>query len=156
MPKDSFLIGTPPNHSSNHFSRIPTLQEEKKYERIDFTRLLGRGTFSQVYLSLDKKSGESLAVKMMDMRRFEEEFNSEVSIMMKLTQKGVNVNFLSSEVDEDNDTGYIYMNYIPFPTLSEFLVCFWLDSLISNFFFFTYIQGKSYFWTKRRGCYENL
>lgn len=126
MPKDSFFIGTPPNHSSNHFSRIP-IQQEKKYENIDFTRLLGRGTFSQVYLSTDKKTGETLAVKVMDLRRFEEEFNSEVSIMMNLTQKGVNVNFLSSEVEEDTDTGYIYMNYIPFPTLSEFLVCFYFS-----------------------------
>jgi serine/threonine protein kinase len=117
MPKDSFLIGTPPSHSSNHFSRI----SEKKYDQVELTRLIGRGTFSQVYLSKDKKTGETLAVKIMDLRRFEEEFNSEVSILMSLTQKGVNVNFLSSEVDEDNDTGYIYMNYIPFPTLSEFL-----------------------------------
>jgi hypothetical protein len=59
----------------------------------------------------------------MDLLRFKEEFNSEVDIMKMLTEEGVGVNFLSSEIDEDNDTGYIYMDYISFPTLSEYLVC---------------------------------
>jgi len=117
MPKDSSLVGTPPNHSSNHFSRI----QDKKYDQIEMTQLIGRGTFSQVFLSRDVKTGDSFAVKVMDLRRFEEEYNSEVSIMMNLSSSGVNINFLSAEVDEENDTGYIYMHYIPFPTLAEFL-----------------------------------
>jgi len=118
MPKDSSLVGTPPNHSSNHFSRIET---EKRYQNLDLTELIGRGTFSQVYLARDLKNGDSFAVKVMDLRRFEEEYNSEVSIMMNLSQQGVNVNFLAAEVDEVNDTGYIYMHYVPFPTLAQFL-----------------------------------
>jgi len=62
-----------------------------------------------------------MATKVMDLRRFEEEFNSEISIMMNLSQQGVDVKYLSSEADEDTDTGYIYMKYVPHPTLSEYL-----------------------------------
>jgi serine/threonine protein kinase len=120
MPKDSSIVGTPPNHSSSHFSRIHQA-EEKKYDQLEMMRLIGRGTFSQVFLSREMSSGDTFAVKVMDLRRFEEEYNSEVSVMLNLSQQGVNVNFIASEVDEVNDTGYIYMNYLPFPTLSEFL-----------------------------------
>jgi len=117
MPKDSFLIGTPPQHysSSDH---------DKRYNHIEIIRLIGRGTFSQVYLAEDLRSGESIAVKVMDLRRFEDEFNSEVSIMLSLSHQGIDVRYLSSEIDEDNDTGYIYMDYVPFPTLSEYLESF--------------------------------
>jgi len=118
MPKDSFLVGTPPSHSSSH---LYSSKKDKKYDQIELTKLIGRGTFSQVYLSRDLKSGETIAVKIMDLRRFKEEFNSEVEIMKMLTAEGVGVNFLTSEIDEDNDTGYIYMDYISFPTLSEYL-----------------------------------
>jgi len=116
MPKDTLAVGTPPN--SSH--RSPQ-KENKKCTQIELTRLIGRGTFSQVYLSRDISNGELMAVKVMDLRRFEEEYNSEVNIMKSLSQNGVNVQFISSEIDADIDTGYIYMNYVPFPTLSEFL-----------------------------------
>jgi serine/threonine protein kinase len=116
MPKDTLVVGTPPN--SFHFE---TQKESKKCTQIELTRLIGRGTFSQVYLSKDVSKNELIAVKVMDLRRFEEEYNSEVNIMKTLSQNGVNVQFISSEVDAENDTGYIYMNYVPFPTLSEFL-----------------------------------
>jgi serine/threonine protein kinase len=116
MPKDTLVVGTPPNSSLSEPKK-----ENKKCTQIELTRLIGRGTFSQVYLSRDINTGELMAVKVMDLRRFEEEYNSEVNIMKTLTQNGVNVQFISSEVDEDIDTGYIYMNYVPFPTLSEFL-----------------------------------
>jgi serine/threonine protein kinase len=115
MPKDTLAVGTPPN--SSHIEP----KKEKKCTQIELTRLIGRGTFSQVYLSRDITTGELMAVKVMDLRRFEEEYNSEVNIMKTLSQNGVNVQFISSEVDTDIDTGYIYMNYVPFPTLSEFL-----------------------------------
>jgi len=118
MPKDSFLIGTPPSHSSSHLCYSSVT--EKKYERIELTKLIGRGTFSQVYQSRDS-TGEVIAVKIMDLRRFEEEFNTEVDIMTSLSHAGVDVKYLTSEIDEDNDTGYIYMDYVPFPTLSEYL-----------------------------------
>jgi len=117
MPKDSFLIGTPPNHSSSHLYS----SKEKKYDQIELTKLIGRGTFSQVYLSRDLKTGDNIAVKIMDLRRFEEEFTSEVNVMISLTDQGVDVKYLSSEIDEENDTGYLYMDYISLPTLSEYL-----------------------------------
>jgi len=117
MPKDTLLVGTPPNSQSFE----PKPKEIKKSTQVELTRLIGRGTFSQVYLSRDISTGELMAVKVMDLRRFQEEFNSEVNIMKTLSQNGVNVQFISSEVDADIDTGYIYMNYVPFPTLSEFL-----------------------------------
>jgi len=117
MPKDTLVVGTPPNTSLCSEPK----KEFKKYSQIELTRLIGRGTFSQVYLSRDFNNGELLAVKVMDLRRFEDEYNSEVNIMKTLTQNGVNVQFISSEIDTDIDTGYIYMNYVLFPTLSEFL-----------------------------------
>jgi len=115
MPKDT-LVGTPPN--SSHFESHP---KKKKCTQIELTKLIGRGTFSQVYLSRDTESNELMAVKVMDLRRFEEEYNSEVNIMKTLSQNGISVQYISSEVDRDIDTGYIYMNYVPFPTLSEYL-----------------------------------
>jgi len=117
MPKDSFLIGTPPQHYSSS-------DQDKRYNHIEIIRLIGRGTFSQVYLSEDLRTNESIAVKVMDLRRFEDEFNSEVSVMMSLSHQGIDVKYLSSEIDEDNETGYIYMEYVPFPTLSEYLESF--------------------------------
>lgn len=116
MPKDALPVGTPPNSSIFQ-------QKEKKCSQIELTRLLGRGSFSQVYLSRDIETGDLMAVKVMDLRRYEEEFNSEVNIMMTLSQRGINVQFICSEKDYEIDTGYIFMNYVPFPTLSEFLVC---------------------------------
>jgi len=116
MPKDTF-VNTPPQHNFG-------MPEEKRYHRIEMIRLIGRGTFSQVYLSRDLHTGDSIAVKVMDLRRYEDEFNSEVSIMMSLSFQGIDVRYLSSETDEDNETGYIYMSYVPFPTLSEYLSSF--------------------------------
>jgi len=120
MPKDTFILNTPPQHHNGgalfgHF-------EEKRFNRIEMVRLVGRGTFSQVYLSRDLNTGESIAVKVMDLRRYEDEFNAEVSIMMSLSFRGIDVKYLSSETDDE--TGYIYMNYVPFPTLSEYLTSF--------------------------------
>jgi len=113
MPKD-VLINSPPNHCGRGF-------QLQKYHHIQLTNLIGRGTFSKVFLSNDIETGETIAVKVMDLNRFEEEFNSEVSIMMALTHKGIDVGYRSSEIDEDNDIGYIYMNFVPFPTLAEYI-----------------------------------
>jgi len=115
MPKNTLAVGTPPN--SSHFEP----KEKKMSSQIELTRLIGRGTFSQVYLSKNIESGEIMAVKVMDLRRFEEEYKSEVRIMSLLTQKGISVQYLDSEVDADIQSGYIYMKYVPFPTLSEYL-----------------------------------
>jgi len=115
MPKD-VLINSPPNH---HIGR--GLQSQKKYEQISMQELIGRGTFSKVYLAKDYETGETIAVKVMDLIRFEAEFNSEVSIMMSLSHRNIDVGYRSSEIDEDNDVGYIYMNFFPFPTLSEYI-----------------------------------
>jgi serine/threonine protein kinase len=117
MPKDTLVVGTPPN--SSHFQ--PQKEFSRKCEQIELTKLIGRGTFSQVYLSHDVETGELMAVKVMDLRRFEEEYNSEVNIMTTLSQRGVNVQYISSEIDGGNDTGYIYLKYVPYPTLSEYL-----------------------------------
>jgi len=118
MPKNSSLVGTPPQHN------IAPDQSEKRYSRVEIVKLIGRGTFSQVYLTEDTRTGEKVAMKVMDLRRFESEFNSEVSVMMKLSHHGLDVRYLSSEIDEENDTGYIYMDYVPFPTLSEYMESF--------------------------------
>jgi len=117
MPKNITLgVGTPPNSS-----HLESQQEIKKCNQIELTKLIGRGTFSHVYLSRDITTGELMAVKVMDLRLHEKEFNSEVDIMKTLSQNGVNVQFISSEIDAEIATGYIYMKYVPFPTLSEFL-----------------------------------
>jgi len=115
MPKDEiFLSVTPPNHSQFNSKR-------RKYQSLQPIRLIGRGSFSNVFLSADHQTGEEIAVKVMDLRRFEDEFNAEVSVLMYLSHKGIDVGYKSSEIDEENETGYIYMNYFPFPTLSEYL-----------------------------------
>jgi serine/threonine protein kinase len=115
MPKDdTYLAATPPSHSR-------CITEQKKYQTLKPIRLIGRGSFSSVYLSTDSMTGEELAVKVMDLRRFEDEFNAEVSVLMSLSHQGIDVGYKSSEIDEDNETGYIYMNYFPFPTLAEYL-----------------------------------
>jgi len=115
MPKD-ISVGTP-NSSINS-----QLQGRgKHFEQIALHNLIGRGTFSKVYLAKEYETGELIAVKIMDLKRFEQEFNSEVSMLMSLTHKGINVGYRSSEIDEDNETGFIYLDYIPFPTLSGYL-----------------------------------
>jgi len=119
MPKDTFILNTPPQHNGPLFGHL----DSKRYNRIEMIRLIGRGTFSQVYLSRDMNTGETIAVKVMDLRRYEDEFNAEVSIMMSLSFRGIDVRYLSSETDDD-ETGYIYMNYVPFPTLSEYLTSY--------------------------------
>jgi len=57
----------------------------------------------------------------MDLNRYVNEFETEISIMMVLMNQGINVGFRSSESDEENDFGYIIMDYVPFPTLTEFI-----------------------------------
>jgi hypothetical protein len=47
MPKDSFLVGTPPSHSSAH---LYSSKKDKKYDQIELTKLIGRGTFRFVVI----------------------------------------------------------------------------------------------------------
>jgi len=115
MPKDDYLAITPPQTASSR------LTQKRRFQHISPLRMLGTGTFSSVYLSQDDETGEELAVKIMDLRRFDDEYNQEVSIMMYLTHQGIDVGYQGTEIDEESDTGYIYMKYIPFPTLSEYL-----------------------------------
>jgi len=114
MPKDDILLSiTPPSHSQ--------CLRNQKHKSLNPIRLIGRGTFSSVYLSEDLFTGEEIAVKVMDLRRFEDEFNAEVSVLMSLAHRGIDVGYKSSEIDEETDTGYIFMTYFPFPTLAEYL-----------------------------------
>jgi len=112
MPKDECIFGSPPARSSRLV---------KKKKKVVLSRPIGRGTFSQVFLSRDEKSGEPVAVKVMDLTRYVNEFETEISIMMILMNQGINVGFRSSESDEENDFGYIIMDYFPYPTLTEFI-----------------------------------
>jgi len=76
---------------------------------------IGRGTYATIRLARDVNTGETVAVKVVDLRRYEREFDTEVR-MLALTQglPGV-VRFRHSQVIRD--TGYIYMDYIPHPNL---------------------------------------
>jgi len=112
MPKDNF-VGTPPNRS--HFKR------QKKCRQLSLIRPIARGSFSHVFLSKDPENGDAIAVKVMDLLRFETEFELEVNMLMSLTHQGINVGYRSSEIDEDDNAGYIYLDFIPLPTLSEYI-----------------------------------
>jgi len=109
MPSDPYktLAGSPlketaPNRRIHNFQLQPTV--------------IGRGAYSTVYLARDQKTGELLAAKSMDLRRYLREFETEVSVMSTITHEGL-IGYRGSEVVDS--VGFIYMDYMPFPTLFD-------------------------------------
>jgi len=91
-----------PNHRIHGYQLQPTV--------------IGRGAYSTVYLARDCKTGELVAAKSMDLRRFLKEFESEVSVLSCLSHSGL-IGYRGSEVMDS--VGLIYMDYVPHPTLLE-------------------------------------
>jgi len=80
--------------------------------------VVGRGAYSTVYLARDNKTGELVAAKSMDLRRYLREFESEVTVLSCSSHEGV-IGYRGSEVIDS--VGLIYMDYVPHPTLAEYL-----------------------------------
>eukprot|EP01126_Amoeba_proteus_P030032 TRINITY_DN2974_c0_g1_i1.p1 TRINITY_DN2974_c0_g1~~TRINITY_DN2974_c0_g1_i1.p1 ORF type:complete len:283 (+),score=30.10 TRINITY_DN2974_c0_g1_i1:41-850(+) len=87
-----------------------------QYE-VSSTRI-GKGAFSSVFLVKNKCTGERLAVKKMDLRKYGQEFATEVSILSNLLHDGI-VKYPHSEVVRE--TGYIFLEYLPYPTLYDYV-----------------------------------
>lgn len=97
--KESVLTGTP-----RHYEVSP--------------QQIGKGTYSTVLLGRDTRTGEEVAVKKMDLRRYEQEFDSEIKVLSSLQHEGI-VQLKFSEIIRD--TGFIYLEYISFPTLYDYV-----------------------------------
>lgn len=79
---------------------------------------IGKGTYSTIHLAKDLPTGQSVAVKVMDLRRYTREFSSEARVLARLDHAGI-VKFRHSQIIQD--TGYIYMDYIPHPNLFNYV-----------------------------------
>lgn len=80
---------------------------------------IGKGTYSTIHLGRDLTTGQQVAVKVMDLRRYDREFDSEVRVLALLDDHAGIVKLKHSQVVRD--TGYIYMDYIPFPNLYNYV-----------------------------------
>lgn len=67
----------------------------------------------------DLVTGQQLAVKVIDLRRYEREFDSEVRVMSLLDEHVGLVKLKHSQVVRD--TGFIYMDYVPHPNLFNYM-----------------------------------
>lgn len=76
---------------------------------------IGRGTYATIRLAREISTGETVAVKVVDLRRYEREFDTEVRMLALLLDRPGVVRFRHSQVVRD--TGYIYMDYVPHPNL---------------------------------------
>jgi len=110
MPSDPAVVAGSPQKE--------TIISRKPHDYEILPNVLGKGTYSTVFLARNKRTAELLAVKVMNLRLYGREFDSEVSIMIRLAHGGI-VGYRFAEVLQDN--GYIYMEYVPFPTLYDFI-----------------------------------
>jgi serine/threonine protein kinase len=67
----------------------------------------------------DLTTGQQVAVKVMDLRRYDREFESEIRVLALLDGVAGTVRLRSSNVIRD--TGYIYMDYVPHPNLFNYV-----------------------------------
>lgn len=74
---------------------------------------------SVIHLGRDLTTGQQVAVKVIDLRRYDREFDSEVRVLALLHDGEGIVQLKHSQVVRD--TGYIYMDYIPFPNLYNYV-----------------------------------
>lgn len=70
-------------------------------------------------MAKDLTTGKQVAVKVMDLRRYDHEFDSEVRVLALLNDNEGIVKLRHSQVIRD--TGYIFMDYIPHPNLFNFV-----------------------------------
>jgi len=111
MPSDpSVIAGTPEKENS-----LPT--RTNRYQVMP--QQIGKGTYSTIHVGRDMQTGEQVAVKVMDLRRYDREFDSEVRTLALLDDVPGIVKYRHSNVIRDN--GYIYLDYIPHPNLYNFV-----------------------------------
>jgi len=79
---------------------------------------IGKGTYSTIHLGMEISTGQQVAVKVMDLRRYTTEFAAEVKILGLLDHSGI-VKLRHYQVM--HETGYIYMEYIPHPNLFNYV-----------------------------------
>jgi serine/threonine protein kinase len=109
MPSDPQTLAGSPLKETVPNRRIHNFQVQPQ-------TVIGRGAYSTVYLARDLKTGDLVAAKSMDLRRYLREFESEVSVMSTLSHEGL-IGYRGSEVLDS--VGLIYMDYMPFPTLFD-------------------------------------
>lgn len=110
MPSDPLILAGSPKETIPH-RRIHSYQIQPT--------IIGRGAYSTVYLAQDTKTGDFVAAKSMDLRRFTREFESEVSIMMSRNNHHGLIGYRGSEILDG--VGFIYMDYISSPTLFDYV-----------------------------------
>jgi len=105
MPSDPSLLGD--KDIGPHVQRYQLLPQQ-----------IGKGTYSTIHLGKDLSTGQQVAVKVVDMRRYTREFASEVQVLGLLDHGGI-IKLRHFQVI--HETGYIYMDYIPHPNLFNYV-----------------------------------
>jgi len=110
MPQNPSVIAGSPDKESNipSTSRFQVLPQQ-----------IGRGTYSAVHLGRDLQTGRQIAVKVMDLRKYEREFETEIRVLALLGDCPGVVRLNHSQIIRD--TGYIYMEYVQHPNLFNYL-----------------------------------
>eukprot|EP01127_Copromyxa_protea_P000832 TRINITY_DN10739_c0_g1_i1.p1 TRINITY_DN10739_c0_g1~~TRINITY_DN10739_c0_g1_i1.p1 ORF type:complete len:278 (-),score=36.50 TRINITY_DN10739_c0_g1_i1:145-978(-) len=109
MPSEPYVLpGTLKKEVCSPRSRYQVSQQQ-----------IGKGTYSTIYLGKDLHTGQQMAVKVMDLRRYDREFNSEIRLLNLLEDVPGIIQLRHSSVNRD--TGCIYMDYIPHPNLYNFV-----------------------------------
>lgn len=110
MPSDpSVLAGSPEKESNmpttNRFQVLP--------------QQIGKGTYSTIHMGKDLATGQQVAVKVMDLRRYDQEFESEIRVLALLDDVAGTIRLRHSQIVRD--TGYIYMDFVPHPNLYNYV-----------------------------------
>jgi len=110
MPSDPRVLSRTPEKES-------VIPSNAKYQILP--QQIGKGTYSTIHLARDTNTGQNVAVKVIDLRRYDREFDIEVRTLALLQDRSGVVRLRHSQVIRD--TGYIYMDYIPHPNLYNYV-----------------------------------
>ncbi|PJF20021.1 hypothetical protein PSACC_00162 [Paramicrosporidium saccamoebae] len=105
-------------------SSIPRAVSEASAGQYIFQRLLGAGSFSKVKLAVDRRTGDAVAVKMMDIDevrqsvRLQETLSREIEILQRIRHPNI-VRFREATLMKD--TICIVMDYVPGQELFQYV-----------------------------------
>jgi len=80
--------------------------------------ILGTGKFSVVFLAIHPNNASIVAAKVVDLLKWNKEYNNEIRILQKLNHASI-IHLVDTE--KFNGHGVIYLEYLSYPTLGDYI-----------------------------------
>jgi len=96
-------------------------KDSDKMYSIRHDKILGRGSYSVVKLATHIQTQTNAAAKVVDLRSHSREFEQEVNALTRVNHPSI-VACLHSEKSVDGKIGTIFLEYLPFPTLYQYIM----------------------------------